>query len=76
MKMFSIFEDGLSKPAVLQCRKAVFQPLICYNMFWMVYLMVLAKKLHWMMMMLETMSVLANLATKLSMAAGIFVLSM
>ena len=41
-------------------------------MFWMVYLIVLTKKLYQMMIMFETTTMLANLATKLSMTAELF----
>ena len=42
-------------------------------MFWMVYFMVLVMKLYWMIMF-ETMTMLVNLATKLTVIAGLFLI--
>ena len=40
----------------------------------MVYLVVLAEKLYLMMMMFETMMMLANFAMKLTVTAGVFLI--
>ena len=53
--------------------KAVFQPVICHRMFWMVNLIVLAKKLYGMMKTFETTTMLVNLATKLTVT-GVFLI--
>ena len=57
-----------------QWQKAVCHPMIRHHMFWIVYFIFLTKKLYQMMMIFETMIMLANLAIKLTMTVGIFVI--
>ena len=43
----------------------------CHHMIWMVYLIVLAKALYWVITS-QTMAMLANFVTKLTMTVGVF----
>ena len=49
----------------------MFQPVICNQKFRMVYLVVLRKKIYWMMITFEVTTMLVNLAMQLTMKAGV-----
>ena len=71
LQLFSVFENGLSKPVVASMAEGGISTSDLPSCFWVDYLIVLAKKLY-QMSIFEITTMLANLTTKLTATVGMW----